>query len=257
VAKRKQKRMSKEELRTPDQVEAFLNKLWERVTKHKKIIIALIVVFVGGGVAYSLYERAESEKLEDTATALRGVFDPLVSPIVVDEETGAQIKETLGTNAYTERKLQLEAAQKGADEFLSNNADAKAAPAVKFVKATSYAAMGDAKKGSEEISAWLEANKGSVLEFSALMQLGDAQVASGQASEARSTYQKVVDATPEGSLARAMAHTRLGDLSNPLMAEKGDSAEAVKAYEAAQAIVKGDTANPLSRELELKLAFLK
>ncbi len=249
--------MSKEELRTPDQVEAFLNKLWERVTKHKKIIIALIVVFVGGGVAYSLYERAESDKLDATATALRGVFDPLVSPIVADEETGVQIKETLGTNAYTERKLQLEAAQKGADEFLSHSPDAKAASAVKFVKATSYAAIGDPKKGAEEISTWIEGNQGSVLEFTALMQLGDAQVASGQSAEARVTYQKVVDSTPEGSLARAMAHTRIGDLSNPLMAEKGNSSDAVKSYEAAQAIVKGDTSNPLSRELELKLAFLK
>ncbi len=257
MAKRKQKRMSKEELRAPDQVEAFLNKIWERITKHKKIIIAVIVVFVGGGIVWTLMERAENEKLEATATALRGVFDPLVSPIVEDQETGAQIKETLGTNAYTERKLQLEAAQKGADEFLSNNPEAKAVQAVQFVKASSYAAMGDPKKGSDELVAWVEANKGSVLEFTALMQLGDAQIASGQTQEARATYEKVVELSDGQSLARAMAHTRLGDLSNPLMAKQGDSAAAVKSYEAAQEIIKGDAANPLSQEIALKLAFLK
>ena len=54
VAKRKQKRMSKEELRTPDQVEAFLNKLWERVTQYKTIIFIALAVFVGGGIAYAL-----------------------------------------------------------------------------------------------------------------------------------------------------------------------------------------------------------
>ena len=257
MAKRKQKRMSKEELRTPDQVEAFLNKLWERVTQYKTIIFIALAVFVGGGIAYTLYERSENEKLEATATELRGVFDPLVSPIVADQETGVQIKETLGTNAYTDRKLQLEAAQKGADAFLSNNPDAKAVGSVNFVKASAHAAMGNAKQGAEELAAWIDANKDSVLGFSAMMQLGDAQVASGQVSEARGTYQKVIDGSPEGSLAQAMAHTRLGDLSNPLMSDKGNSADAVKSYEAAQAIVQGDTANPLSRELELKLAFLK
>ena len=257
MAKRKQKRMSKEELRTPDQVEAFLNKLWERVTKHKTMIFIALAVFVGGGIAYSLYERAETEKLEATATSLRGVFDPLVSPIVADQETGVQIKETLGTNAYTDRKLQLEAAQKGADEFLSANAEAKATSSVQFVKASAYAAMGNAKQGAEELATWIEANKDSVLAFSAMMQLGDVQVANGQTNEARATYQKVVDDSPEGSLAKAMAHTRIGDLSNPLMTDKGNSAEALKSYEAAQEIVKNDTSNPLTRELELKLAFLK
>ena len=257
VAKRKQKRMSKEELRTPDQVEAFLNKLWERVTKHKTIIFIFLGLFLAGGIAYSLYEQAEDEKQEATATALRGVFDPLVSPVVADQEAVVQAKETLGTNAYTDRKLQLEAAQKGADEYLNSNADSKAASSIKFVKASTYSAMGDAKKGSEELAAWIEANKGSVLEFAAMIQLGDAQVASGQPSEAKATFQKIVDDSPEGSLARALAHTRLGDLSNPLMTDKGSSEAAVKSYEAAQEIVQGDASNPLSRELELKLAFLK
>jgi predicted negative regulator of RcsB-dependent stress response len=257
VAKRKQKRMSKEELRTPDQVEIFLNNLWERVTKHKKAIIVAIVIFVGGGIAYALYKQSTGEAEEATAVALRGVFDPLVSPVVGDQETAVLVKENLGTNAYTDRKTQIAAALKGAEEFLSQNTESKAVAAVKFVQASSYAASGDAKKGATELSTWLSENSGSVLEFTAMMQLGDAQLASGQVKEARETYTKVVSASPDLSLARAIALTRLGDLDNPLMTKTGNGSEAVKSYEAAHEIVKGDGANPLSRELELKMALLK
>ena len=257
MAKRKNERMSKEELRAPDQVEAFLNKWWERVTKHKKVILTAIGLFVAAGVAYTFYERAEEAKQEETATALRGVFDPLVSPIVPDEEAGTQMREGLGTNAYLDRKTQLEAALKGADAFIEGNAGAQAVNSVKFVKASARAVTGDPKAGAQELAAWLEENQESVLRFSAMIQLGVAQLASGQQDAAKTTFKKIHDDSPEGSLAQAMALTRLGDLSNPMMTESGNSAEALKSYEAAQKIVQDDRANPLSRELELKVAFLK
>jgi predicted negative regulator of RcsB-dependent stress response len=259
VAKRKQKRMSKEELRAPDQVELVLTKLWKSITRYKKWIIASLLIFIGGGVAYALHENAQKKELEGTAASLRAPLDPLVSPVVTNSTDAdiADLKTRLGTNVYTDRKKQLEEALKGADDFLSQRSNSKAASAIKLVKASVQAPLGNPKEGAEALGTWLSENNGSSLELLVLFQLGDAQLASGQLAEAQKTYEKIKTSSPDVSLARAVALTRLGDLKNPMMSAKGDAAEALKQYEAAKEIVKADAANPLSRELDLKLAFLK
>ena len=257
VAKRKQKRMSKEELRAPDQIELVLNKVWQGVTKYKKLIIASLILFIGGGVAYALHQKSQQEELDVTAAGLRGVFDPLVSPVVSNDADVDDLKKRLGTNVYTDRKTQLEASSKGADDFLAQHPNSKAVAAVKLVQASVKAPLGQPKEGAEALGTWLSENAGSTLELVALFQLGDAQLASGQLAEAKETYQKINTSSPDISLARALALTRLGDLQNPMMRPDGDVAAALKQYEAAKEIAGADGANPLSRELDLKLAFLK
>jgi predicted negative regulator of RcsB-dependent stress response len=257
VAKRKQKRMSKEELRAPDQVELLLTRVWQGVTKYKKLIIVALLVFIGGGVAYALHQKAQQEELDVTAAGLRGVFDPLVSPVVSNADDVEDLKTRLGTNAYTDRKTQLEASSKGAADFLSQHPNSKARAAVKLVQASIKAPLGQPKEGAQALGTWLSENGGSSLELVVLFQMGDAQLASGQLAEAQETYEKIKTSSPDVSLARALALTRLGDLKNPMMRSDGDAAAAREQYEAAKEIVKADGANPLSRELDLKLAFLK
>lgn len=257
MAKRTEKRMSKKELRTPDKVEATLTRAMDWVGKNSKLLWVLLVVFIAGGVAYVMNNQAAKAEVDATATDLRRVFDPMVSSVGADEDDTADLTKRLGVPAFTDRKSQLEAVTKGAEAFLSANGDNKAAPAIKFVQASSHSALGDSTKGAEALAKWLSENNGTSLEFTALIQLGDAQAASGKFEEAKTTFEKLAASTSEKSLGRALALTRLGDLQNPLNRKGGDGAEALKQYEAARTIIGVDTANPLTRELDLKLAFLK
>lgn len=260
MAKRKKKRMSKEELRRPDEVEVRLKRIWDSLNKYKKPLIASLVILIVGTVGWSIYKRSAASAKDSRAEALHAAFEPLAAFYGEDVK---QLPENTPLKTFETRKAALEAADKGVDAFLAEHKDESGA--VSFIDAMIQLPLGDADKAVEALSAWTSSHADSPLYPAAMMRLAEAQAQAGKKDEAVASYRKVADLS--GGFVKVQALVAIGDLLSPVTGGS-DAAKAKAAYEEAKAVL-GPTppknpADPfaslntpyLYSELDTKLAAL-
>jgi len=219
VAK-KQKRMTRQELREPDKVEQVLSGWWVHLEEYWKMLVAGCVGLLIAGGASSLYTDQASSVNAEVADA----FDAAVYPITAP--TGEEPADAPDYAKVFERFADPAAARAAGVEriqtFLAAHDDSEAAGALRVLHASMSADGAAALDGA--------ANNPEIadLHATALMALGRQQAAGGDAAKAAETYQRLADSS-EGAT-RALAWMAMGDLVNPLVATPGDAAKAREHY---------------------------
>jgi len=227
VAK-KLKRMTKQELRAPDEVQVKLQGLWTWIESYwRHLAVSAGVLVVGGAVATVMDGNTQAEIYAD-ADALGEAVAPLSAP-VGDAPAGATPDPN--EKRYETRGAALTAATTAIDAYVAARPNSKAQVALSALAPAVAAQAGDPKGAAEKLGAWVTANPESSLQASALHALAEARAASGDTAGALDAY-RTLALQSEGFL-KALAFMAMGDLQNPLSAKGGDATKARTAYEEA------------------------
>ncbi len=231
---KKMKRMSKEELRAPDQVEVALRTTWERLSDHRNKLLGALAVVIVAGVGLSVWQSSKRADTQARAEALRKAMAPLNAPIgppdpAVDPAT------TVPLERFDTREAALAAAEERLSAFLQAHGDAPDALPARFARASALLGQKKAAEAAKELEAVVAEAGDSALRAPALEKLAQAYVLSGDRAKAVETYTKLVDGS-KGTL-RALALIALGDLHHPLVVQGGDVAQARKYYDEAKTVL--------------------
>ena len=218
---KKQKRMTRKELREPDAVQQALSGWWVHLERYWKMLVAGTFGLLIAGGATSLYNEQVSSNEGKVADAIEAALYPLNAPLGDPDPSAPEYAKAF------ERFQDADAAKAaGVDRlqvFLSENSDAALTPSVKVLRAAlvsdSAAALPDLEAGAAADGA---------LQATSLMNLGRVQIAAGKRGEAQATYAKLAE-NSAGAI-KALALMTLGDLHNPLVNDKGDAAKAREHY---------------------------
>jgi hypothetical protein len=263
VAK-KLKRMTKEELRQPDEVQIKLQGLWNWIEAYwRYMVYGAGGLMVAGGIGSVMAGQAQGVAHAE-ADALAAAVAPLSAPIG-DAPPGGNVDPD--EKRYETRAAALEATQKALVAFAQAHPDALSKSALSALAPAVEAQAGDAKAAAVELATWVSANPGSALQASALHALAEARAGSGDTSGALEAYRQL--AGQSNGAIKALAFMAMGDLQNPLSAKGGDATKARTAYqEASKALgprpqtAPGDIYAALSEpylfaEIENRLALLE
>ncbi len=263
MAKRSRKRMSKEELAAPDEIEVALNKIWDALTKHKKVIIGAFAGLIALGVVLWVVNATTASARDGRATELRTAVAPIGAQ--VGEEDPAS-KDLPGPKAerFTDRATQLAAAEERLTGYATENSGDDALEVVDLALANVKLEKGDAAGAIAMVDAWLGNYGDSPARTAALELKARALTASGDTAKATEAWNALAQGAT-GKL-KAIALKMVGDLANPVLAEGGDATKARAAYDQALAALGPAPADDpaaaivgkpgLRGELENRLALL-
>ena len=222
---KKQKRMSKQELREAGAVEEVLSGWWIHLERHWKMLVAGCFGLLIAGGATSFYDQQVTSQGGEVSDAMETALYPLNAPVGDPDPSAPDYAKAF------ERFADADAARAASVEriqtFLGTHGDAKVAPAARALHASLMADNAAAITDLESASATEGA-----FQTTALMNLGRRQSAAGDAAKAAATYQKVADSST-GAI-KALALMALGDLQNPLVSAPGDAAKAREHYQQAK-----------------------
>ncbi len=227
MAKRKQDRLSKEELRAPDEIEVALRNFWTKVYDKRKLIIAVVGGLVLFGVALGVMNWMSSSSADTRAEAMSQATAALGAP-VGDEAKNLPEPPAPQLASFTSRDEALAAAEAGLTKFSSEFSGDDSAELVDLALANVKLSKGDHAGAIGAVDAWLGANAESPAKTIALELKARAQLQGGDKAAAVATYQSVADAAT-GPL-KVEALTRVGDLLSPHYGPGGDAAKAIAAY---------------------------
>ncbi len=218
---KKQKRMTRKELREPDAVEQVLSGWWVHLERYWKVVIAGTFGLLIAGGATSVYNSQVVSQEGEVADAMAAALYPLNAPLGDPDPSAPEYAKDF------ERFQDAEAAKAAGVEriqtFLTENADAALVPSIRVLKA---AISSDPNAALTELEAGVA--EGHTMRATSLMNLGRVQIAAGKRDEAAATYAKIAESS-NGAI-KALALMTLGDLQNPLVNDKGDAAKAREHY---------------------------
>lgn len=224
---KKQKRMSRQELKQPDKVEQVLSGWWGRLEQYWKILAAGCVGILIAGAATSAYKEQANSQQADVANALEVALYPLTAP------TGEQDPSAPDYAKVFERFADPAAARGAGVErmaaFLSTHGESDMAAGTRILHASLLA---EDAAAITTLDAAVNDPSQAHFHATALMALGRRHAAAGDETKAVATYQRLADSSQGAT--RALAHMAMGDLSNPLVKAPGDAAKAREHYTKAQ-----------------------
>lgn len=257
------KRMSRKELKQPDEVEVALKGMWGFIERYWRVMVGAAVALLVVGAATTIMGRMSKSTQEEQAAALQKALVPLSSPI---GEQAPESQQVAGQETFATAAAARKAASERLNAFVAEHPESTKAEAIALLQA-SLGADGAAADPAA-LTAWLGANADSSLVAVAQFQLAQSQERAGQKAEAMATYRKVADASQ--GVVKAMALMAIGDLNNPLAQGAGDANAAREAYTAArEALGTRPKADPddilalslgqpyIFAELDTKLALLE
>lgn len=229
---KKPKRMTRKELREPDEVQVALKGLWDWLERHWRLLAGAGLAVLAVGAATTVMGSMAEDASFEQADALRDALAPLTAP-VGDPPPGAAAQADGNVTRYPDRAAAVSTAIERLDGYVASQPDAPGVNVAKILPSTLRATGSDPAAAAQEIAAWLAANPGHLLEQSAMHALAEAHARAGSRSEALAAYQDL--ANRSSGLIRAIALMAVGDLQNPLAHPDGDHAKALTAYKEAQA----------------------
>lgn len=256
------KRMSRKELKRPDEVEVALKGMWGFIERHWRVMVGTAVALLIIGAATSIFGRMQKSSRESEAAGLQKALLPLSSPIGEEAPAAQKIE---GQEVFPTAAAARKASSERLATFVSEHPDALKSSGIALLQA-SLGADGTAADPAA-LQKWLADNAKSSLAAVAHFELAQTQERAGQQAEALASYRAVADGS-EG-IVKAMALMAIGDLHNPMAGGSGDANAAREAYTAARdALGPRPQANPddilalslgqpyIFAELETKLALL-
>lgn len=224
---KKQKRMSRKELRKPDEFELWLKGVWERLEKYWKLMVGGLAAFAVVGIVGSLVSSSMESSRQDQAFAFARAIAPITAPLGEAPDNPNAVADD--RERFSDREAALTEAKKRLDAFLGEHSDTRFSPAAEWLRA---AVDG---KDAVALEAWIAAHQDNPLSVSGWLAVGDAHARAGATDKARQAYRKAADAGD--GFGKAIALMAIGDLSNPLAVAGGDAGAAKAAYEEAKKVV--------------------
>ncbi|MEZ4266257.1 MAG: tetratricopeptide repeat protein [Myxococcota bacterium] len=221
------KRMSRKELKRPDEVEVALKGMWGFIERHWRVMVGVAVALLVIGAATSIFGRMQKSDKETQAAALQKALVPLASPI--GEEAPAAQK-IAGQEVFPTADAARKASSERLAAFISEHPDAVKSSGIALLQASLGADGATADPAA--LQKWIADNEKSSLASVARFQLGQSQERAGQKAEALASYRAVADASQ--GIVKAMALMAIGDLHNPMAGGSGDPSAAREAYTAAR-----------------------
>lgn len=234
MAKSKKHRMSKQELRAPDEVEVALRGFWEKLYKYRKLALAGVVVLVAAGVAVWVIGKTQRAGVENRSDALREATAAIGAPIGPEPVQNPRLASLPRPPRFDDEGARIAAANTSLTKFLGDHSGEPVSQLVRLAAANAKLNQGDAAGALADVEGWL-GDFGSSLAVPVALELkARAQVAAGKLDDAKGTLDALSKAVGPGTL-KALALTDLADLDNPVLHDGGDPAKAKASYEAALA----------------------
>ena len=270
MAKTKKHEMSKEELRAPDPFQAWLERVWAFLSKHRRTLILAVVAVVVGGTVIWIMSNARTGSRNAESLALRTALAPIGAHVGVGEPAPAPGDPTAPVPApvptgpsFADEKARVAAAETALTTYLQAHGSSGAAELVTLTQANLKLEKGDAAGALELVTKWRAEHASSAANPIALELSARARLAKGERDLAAREYEALAAAV--GGAFKADAFVRLGDLQNPVLNQgAGDATKAKAAYQQALAALpklsaapdEGDAPAGARGEIKSKLELL-
>lgn len=241
----KRKRMSKEELKAPDEIEVVLNRVWENLNKYKNHIFIGIGALVALGVVLWLVNASSKSGALDRADAIRTAVAPFFGEVGERNPSLAELpgpKAELFEDEAARDKAALERLTAYAGEHESDDSRELVDLAIANLKVRT----GDVAGAVTDVDGWLARYAESPVRAAALELKARALAAKGDRDAAAAAWQALATET-SGDL-KVEALRRAGDLYHPAFgSDAPDAAKARAAYEEALAVLGPAPNDPMAQ----------
>ena len=264
---RKIKRMSRKELRQPDEVMTGLQLAYEWLRKYRVYIAVgaagLLVVLLGASGLSSWISGRARDKAADFDTAYAVLYAEVgpEAPVIVPPPAGDEKKDK--KERFETAEAKAKAAVERLQAYLGENEGSDLGDLATLGLASAFYAQKKWDDAGARLKAYLDDSGDSPLKAQVIENLGLVAMNNGKIEDAKKQFEEL--AKIGGAYRQAVAEAYLGDLFNPTFGgpRPGTSAdEAKKHYEAAlAALTRGERPvlpgeRPLQESVERKLAFL-
>ena len=243
MANATRKRMTKEELAAPDEIEVALSGFWEKLAKYKNYVFIGVGVLIAIGVVFAIIGMSSRASADERALAMRTAVGPLAAYV---GEVNPQIAALPGPKPeqYADEAARSAEAKKRLEAYVAERSGDDARELLDLALAQQKLAAGDAAGAAEAAKAWLTTYPESAAKLAGLELAARALTAKGDKDAAVAAWKALAAATT-GEL-KAQALRQVGDLHNPVLAGSGDAAQAKAAYdEALTALGPAPAASPI------------
>ena len=233
-------RMTKEELRAPDEIEVALKGFWEKLYAHRKLILIGVGAVLAIGVVTWIIGNSKRASNEETSLALYEASRAIGADVGPEEPMDPRIAKLPRPPRFADEAARLTAAHDKLAAFVTERGGDGAVELAQVALANSKLNKGDAAGALAEIEKWLAAYPESPAMPLALELKARAEVAAGQKDKAIATLDGLSKSVT--GLLKAEALGRIGDLQNPVLNDgAGDAAAAKNSYLAALAALPPET----------------
>ena len=232
MAKASRKRMSKEELNAPDEIEVALSKVWAYLAKYKTPLLGAVGGLVAIALVLWIVGMTSRSGANGRAHDLRTALAPFRGEV---GEPDPQLKDLPGPKPehFADEQARNAEAKKRLDAYLSEHGSDDAAELVALTDANLLLNSGDAAGAATAVDAWLAKYPESGARIAGLELEARALTVKGDRAAAIAAWQALAEGST-GDL-KADALRQVGDLENPVITEGGDAAKAKAAYDRALA----------------------
>jgi tetratricopeptide (TPR) repeat protein len=236
MAEKAAQRMTKEELRAPDEVQVALGTFWEKLYKYRKAIIGAVVALVAIGIVLWFLGRSKEGDRAQTGDALAEALRPVGASTGEEPPWPEDFARVPKPPHFADEATRLAAAETSVEQFLSANQGKPVAEAVALTRANLKLRKGDHAAALADVDAWLAAHPQSPAVALAHELRSRALLAAGRHEDAIAALNTAAGLV-SGPL-KATLLTRVGDLQNPAMfAGKGSAEAALANYKQALALL--------------------
>ncbi|MFO0751032.1 MAG: tetratricopeptide repeat protein [Myxococcota bacterium] len=233
MSKTKKHVMTKEEVRAPDEFQVALESIWDKLVRHKKIILIALGAFVAVGIAIWVVGLSSRGSSNSRALAQRDATLAIGAPVGPKPENAPPPDPTLPEpTRYPDEAARIAAVDAGVSKFMAEHGGDDAAELVGLTAANIKLEQGKADEALSAVDAWLAAHASSPARPLALELKARVHLQKDQRDQAIAALEELAKSV--GGPLKAHAYSRLGDLQNPAMhSGQGDAAKAKAAYEEA------------------------
>lgn len=232
MAKASRKRMTKEELNAPDEIEVALSKFWDKLVKYKKVLLGAVGGLVAVALLLWVIGMTTQSSAEGRSEAMRTAIAPLGGEV---GEPDPQLAALPGPKAevFPDEAARAAEAKKRLATYVSEHGSDDALELVTLTDANLLIETGDPAGAAAAVDQWLAKYPKSPARIVALEIKARALTAKADRPAAIAAWQELAGAASGEMKADALRH--VGDLENPVFADAGDAAKAKAAYDAALA----------------------
>ncbi|MCC6623275.1 MAG: tetratricopeptide repeat protein [Deltaproteobacteria bacterium] len=244
MSKNKKHEMTKEEVRAPDKFQVWLEGVWQKLVKHKKIILIAVVAFVGVGVGLWALGLSKRSATNTAAAAQREATLPIGA--AVGEKDPASTADDAGLPEplrFPDEAARRAAVAGAIAKYLADRGGDDAVELIALTDVNVKLQAGQVAEAQAALDAWLGKYPGSAARTVALETKARIHIQKGERDQAIAALDELAKSV--GGSFKADVLARLGDLHNPALAGgAGDAAKARAAYEQAMASLEGPAPPP-------------
>lgn len=225
------RRMTRDELRHPDEVMTKLQGGYDWLNRYRWVILGGVGALVALGGAWSIWRSMSAGKDAEVSTAFTKALMVTASPVITGEEEVPESFKNQGIQVFRTEDARTDAAIAAIEGFLKEHEGSSFADMARALEGAAKFEKGDFQAAADSVSKWLDANPEHPMAMVLHEEVGIALAALGKTSEAAAHFEKLTAA--DDWWFKANGHMRLGDLASPLHGKGTDKAKAIAAYKAA------------------------